>query len=368
MEKTMELSTQQEQAIDAILAWHKGGSKTPFVLAGYAGTGKTTLAKYLSNILGGKVYFCAYTGKAVNVLREKGCKNSGTIHGYIYRLIGTTEGNPRFELNHSSELSSASLVIVDEYSMLPADLMDDLESVSSKVLYLGDPFQLPPVNKGNIREMHPDFFLTDVHRQALESPILRAATEVREGRRLEMSREDGFIHLPESEIDEMAIYGVEQIIVGYNKTKRIVDEHFLKYLFGDHRQVNRIPVGGEKVMCLANNKRMGIYNGMIGVAENCRRDNLGDFFIDLECYGSAMKNLRCFEAGFGGGKIPNHIRGKMGIFDYAYAITCHKSQGSEFKSAWIYNQAFGDNQTEKNRWIYTAITRASEKCYLVERG
>jgi len=359
----MQLSNQQAEAASEILRWRQRPNNKTFVLAGYAGTGKTTLAKYLANQLGADdVIFCAYTGKAANVLKQKGCSNAGTVHSYLYIYVDDDDEGPRFMLDPNSAMATASLVILDEYSMLPQYMINDLESVAKKILYLGDPFQLPPV-KGE-QKVDPDFFLTDVHRQALDSPILRAATKIRQNETLSFSTEGDFIYQPLSKMGDDVIFSVDQCIVGRNKTRRQWNNTFLEH-YGFSNSCDDVPRNGEKIICLKNDKKLGLFNGMIGTAHNCGYAN-DNFYLSFDCDGQIYSNLKTAPYSFLGQDIPSQVRNRYNHFDYAYAITCHKSQGSEFESVFIYNEAWGTPE-EKRRWTYTALTRASKRAYLADR-
>jgi len=123
----MEFSSEQEQALSAVSRW-VGQADTPiFRLFGYAGTGKTTLARHLAEGVDGDVLFAAFTGKAAQVLRSKGASKASTIHSLIYRPRGeevvedeeTGKKNllPTFSLNRSSAVGKAALIIIDECSI-----------------------------------------------------------------------------------------------------------------------------------------------------------------------------------------------------------------------------------------------------------
>src|ERR1700704_3832073 len=106
-------SPQQDAALQAVAAWLKarpGRGSTPavFRLFGYAGTGKTTLAKHLAEGVEGKVLFAAFTGKAALVMRRKGCQNASTIHSLIYRARESGEETPSFELWDDAPASKAN--------------------------------------------------------------------------------------------------------------------------------------------------------------------------------------------------------------------------------------------------------------------
>src|SRR5665213_2774895 len=95
----MAWSPQQDAALTQVAAWLKRGEPQVFRLFGYAGTGKTTLARHLAEDIEGEVIFAAYTGKAALVLRSKGCKGARTIHSLIYRPRETDTDAPTFILN-----------------------------------------------------------------------------------------------------------------------------------------------------------------------------------------------------------------------------------------------------------------------------
>lgn len=328
------------------------------MLSGYAGTGKSTLAAQLNRELG-NVHFCAYTGKAANVLREKGVDSASTLHGAIYKLHDEDENRePVFKLDYDSAIRSKGLVILDEYSMLPEEIIQDLEKLVEKVLYLGDPFQLPPV-KGNCT-LEPDFTLTEVHRQALDSPILRAATDVREGRGLSFCNNNNeFIYKPRREVPKEEYMNAAQVIVGFNKTRRAWNQRFRDNLGFS----GELPQKGEKLICLRNNHEKGLFNGMIDVCGGAKRIKHEKFFFSLN-FGQ-FKSLEAWRCYFQGQtKTPFNAKG-IEHFDFAYTITAHKSQGSEWENVLVFNEPIGRGE-ERLRWLYTAITRSSKRCVLVE--
>jgi len=120
------------------------GEPQVFRLFGYAGVGKTTLARHIAEGAQGEAVFAAFTGKAALVLRSKGCVGASTIHALIYRASEGAEGAPTFTLNHDGPASKAGLIVIDECSMVDAELGRDLLSFGKPILVLGDPAQLPP--------------------------------------------------------------------------------------------------------------------------------------------------------------------------------------------------------------------------------
>src|SRR5450631_1398177 len=185
-------SPHQDDALKAVATWLKakpGSRGTPqiFRLFGYAGTGKTTLARHLAEDVDGKVQFAAFTGKAALVMRRKGCAGASTIHSLIYRPLERESETPTFELWDDAPASEAKLIVIDECSMVDAELGRDLMSFGVPVLVLGDPAQLPPIQGGGFfTDAQPDAMLTEVHRQAQNDPIVRMSMAVREGRSLDI--------------------------------------------------------------------------------------------------------------------------------------------------------------------------------------
>src|SRR3990170_4062314 len=140
-----EWSAQQDAALLAVSAWLKDrNGPQVFRLFGWAGTGKSTLARHLAQGVK-SVRYAAFTGKAALVMRKRGCRGATTIHSLIYKLEGEGAGEPKFVLDEESAAATADLIVIDEVSMVDEPLGLDLLSFGTKVLVLGDPFQLPPV-------------------------------------------------------------------------------------------------------------------------------------------------------------------------------------------------------------------------------
>ncbi|MBC3540641.1 ATP-dependent RecD-like DNA helicase [Rufibacter sediminis] len=348
----IKLGIQQQEAFDRIMAWHKTDAQE-FALAGYAGTGKTTLAKRIAQEFG-NVIFCAYTGKAAQVLRDKGCGNAGTIHGYLYRLQGEEGKEPVFGLNEESAMRYADLVIVDEYSFLNAEIIQDLRTICDKILYLGDPFQLPPVNGQCIIE--PDFFIDEIHRQALESPIIRYATMIRNGDMIRYCDEGEFRYLKNGSLSMDDFMKADQFIVGRNDT-RIRFNRRARMIKGFEAV---LPVKGDKMICLKNNPRNAVFNGMIDYAASDAE------IIDYLCYGIDMKELGHLNVIRDNERHDFRQHRRLNMFDFAYAITCHKSQGSEFNDVIIYKEPIGRDITDRRKWLYTAVTRGKNRVTLTD--
>src|ERR1041384_2283186 len=184
-------SPEQDAALKAVAEWLKakpGRGNTPLIFRvfGWPGRGKPRLAGHFASGVDGKVLFAAFTGKAAQVMRSKGCQGASTIHSLIYKPPDTATEQPSFHLWDEAPASKAKLIVIDECSMVDEELGRDLLSFGTPLLVLGDPAQLPPIQGGGFfTSPEPDAMLTEVHRQAQNDPIVRLSMDVREGRRLE---------------------------------------------------------------------------------------------------------------------------------------------------------------------------------------
>src|ERR1044071_2391005 len=216
----------QDAALKAVANWLKakpGRNGTPpvFRLFGYAGTGKTTLARHIADGVDGSVKFAAFTGKAALVMRNKGCDGASTIHSLIYRARESGVEQPSFELWDDAPASKAKLIVIDECSMVDAEMGRDLLSFECPLLVLGDPAQLPPIQgAGFFTAGEPDAMLTEVHRQAQDDPIVRLSMLVREGHRLEPGEYGKTSVVRREALDPQRVINAEQVLVGRNNTRR----------------------------------------------------------------------------------------------------------------------------------------------------
>lgn len=368
----MNWSPQQEQALAAVQSWLRAGpgrgAPQVFRLFGYAGTGKTTLAREFAANVGGEVIFGAFTGKAAHVLHKKGCTGAATIHSLIYTPEDDERfAEPRFVLNPDSAVRSAALVIIDEVSMVGEDLGRDLLSFGVPVLVLGDPAQLPPVKgDGFFTNAEPDMMLTEVHRQARDSAIIRLATDIREGGAIERRVEPGLRVIPRAEITPAAVLAADQILVGLNRTRHAYNQR-IRTLKGMNTET---PIAGDKLVCLRNDKTKKLLNGSLWIVEEAKRRTKRDKaqgICRLEVIPDEQSRRKAVEV-----RVKNEFwRGAEGDLDwsekkgtedftYGYALTTHKSQGSQWDSVIVFDEgsAFRD---DARRWLYTAVTRAAKE-------
>lgn len=362
----MKWSPQQEAALDAVGRWLRRGDQQIFRLFGYAGTGKTTLAKHVAEEADGEVAFGAYTGKAALVLRSKGCRNAATIHSMIYRPDETESEEPTFTLNRDSAASKADLIVIDECSMVDEELGRDLLSFGKPVLVLGDPGQLPPVKGGGFFTEHePDMMLSEVHRQAADNPIIRMSMRVREGERLQRGLYGASSVIGRDEIDAARVLEADQVLVGLNKTRRNYNLR-IRSLRGF---TDAYPVVGDRLVCLRNDRQKGLLNGGLWRVESVRPKRRGMLRYALASddeAGRGTARVSVLPDFFEGveGEIPWTKRRMSDEFDYGYALTVHKAQGSQWDDVVLFDESWAFRE-HRERWLYTALTRAAERITIV---
>lgn len=410
----MHWSPAQEEARSKVNRWLRSGTSQVFHLFGYAGTGKTSLAKDLASDAG-DVLFGAYTGKAAHVLQTKGCHNAKTIHSMIYhsrekskveleklyiereRLVAelTNQGllnsqiskheryialtvqineetkkseRPMFVLNEDSIVKDMDLIVIDECSMVDAKMGQDLLSFGTKVLVLGDPAQLPPVGGEGYftKDVTPDVMLTEIHRQAADNPIIRMATQVRQEKPLSLGdygENCRVIGNAKQSPEETLSY--DQILVGKNATRHAVNRKIRKLKGID----DPYPIIGDRLVCGKNNGELGLLNGQIFFAADVQgidkddgrvymsvRSEDGASVIDVVAHEHYLTNEGTEPAWF--------ERAETQKFEFGYALTVHKSQGSQWDKVCVLNESWVFRQ-DRWKWLYTAITRAAKEVTVI---
>lgn len=360
-------SQQQDEALMRVSAWLKDkDADQVFRLFGWAGTGKTTLAKHLAEGVG-TVKYAAFTGKAALVMRRRGCKGASTIHSLIYSLVSDAEGDPKFALDPESPAATADLIVIDEVSMVDENLGRDLLSFGTKVLVLGDPFQLPPVQgTGYFTRDEPDVMLTEIHRQARDNPIIAMSLDIREGRWLEKGRYGESKVIGRDEVDQGEVIDADQVLVGRNKT-RLDFNNRIRELKG---LPHNTPVVGDKVVCLKNNPQKKLLNGQMWSIAEIKRRNSGkmDLVLDPEDTGARFTQAKVttHRAFFTGeeGALSWPERKGYDEFTFGYCLTVHKAQGSQWDDVYLFDEARVFRE-DARRWLYTGVTRAAERITVV---
>ncbi len=361
----------QDDALNAVADWLKarpGRKGTPqvFRLFGYAGTGKTTLARHIAEGVDGEVKYAAFTGKAALVMRNKGCDGASTIHSLIYRTRESGEEQPSFQLWDDAPASKAKLIVIDECSMVDEELGRDLMSFGTPLLVLGDPAQLPPIQgAGFFTNAEPDAMLTEVHRQAQDDPIVRLSMDVREGREIELGEYGETQVVRRDALDPERVMGADQVLVGRNNTRRAYNMRVRE----KQGITEPLPVAGDKLVCLRNNRKKALFNG--GLWRVKARAQSKSRIVTMriapdEDFGGRVTKVSVRADCFTGGveDIAWEQRRPYDEFDYGYVLTVHKSQGSQWDDVVLFDESFAF-QDSRARWLYTGITRAARRLCVV---
>ena len=390
----MILTLKQEQGLKECIYRYMDGEKY-CVISGYAGAGKSTLVKVIIENIPDidpeeDVVYACYTGKAAQVLLKKGNKNVITLHKLLYESIPKPDGTFFRKPKNSIDYK---IVVVDEVSMAPKTLMELLFKHDCFIICLGDPFQLPPVDKDQDNGLlaHPHVFLDEIMRQALDSNIIRLSMKIRNQDKIEYGKDNDAIVMPYEKLSTGVLKWGDQILVGTNKA-RININQTLRTM----QERGPEPEEGEKVICLRNywdnlaTNDDPLVNGTVGHIYNLYSSYNR---IPPYCGGQTIPVLYAdflsdSDADFGTLCMDKHqiITGERSLdartiyklnsrrntqhlvpmeFTYAYAITTHKAQGSEWDKVVVLEEGFPFTREEHARWLYTAVTRASEQLVLV---
>ncbi|WCS68128.1 ATP-dependent RecD-like DNA helicase [Bacillus phage vB_BsuM-Goe21] len=399
------LTDKQNKAKNECLDWYFGretNGKDPdriFTIAGLAGTGKSTLVKFIIEEIGldvDEVVFIAYTGMAANVLTRKGNVGASTIHKFIYHAIPVKDPETGevlkfiFKLKEKDEMDDKiKLVVIDEVSMVDTGMLNEVHSFGIRTMALGDPGQLPPVgNSGNTLLKNPDVFLDEIMRQALDNPIIYLSMLAREGKFISYGTHGDRVQvIRRHELYKDMFLGADQIIAGYNETVQNINAYHRRFILGIE---NPFPIVGDKIICGKNqwehtiyedNLEVSLVNGLIGRIESIENQKRSatykisfrpEFFKEEK-----FPKLYMNKIPFMNEKVRESFDEKSlyvfrkkiietyGIseFKFGYAISCHKSQGSEFDNVLLFEERL--NKKFHKNWLYTGITRAKEKLILV---
>jgi len=363
---------QQNEAIGIVIdwfhSWQAGNRrKQCFFLAGFAGTGKTSVALTISTLCvpPHRVVYIAPTGKAASRLRQKGCANAKTIHQLIYNVRGEDDDGEPIFIGKGSIDERPLLIIMDEASMVGEYDLEKLLQHGVPVLALGDWGQVKPVKAvAHFTKERADYTLTEIERTDKDSNIVRGSMFVREGKRLplveyaDVQVRDG---MP-TDAELIAHSGEDsQIICAFNKTRTAINARVRKLLGYE----GHLPAIGEKILCKCNQHGHGFMNGEQGIVLEYLE--LADYEREDDDETGIMVKLRSLTDGktitvkfnpmsFSTDELTRNIAYKsQGGFDYGHCLTIHASQGSEWDNVLVIEEAIRGSYAES---IYTAITRA----------
>lgn len=379
-----DLSADQKEAHDAVIDQIKSGES--FVsLAGLAGTGKSTLipliAKTLQNIH--CTGFCSLTGKAANVLQRKlaaanihNAAHVGTIHSMMYQPVCDEHGRilrwTRNPVLISPNGTPIDRVFIDEASMIGTRILGDLMRYNVPIIAVGDPGQLPPIQDDPVID-EPDIFLKKIHRQAQDNPIISLAHAIRhEGDIPKRWPASDTVRFTDKEKGILPVLADGFSRLGLN-FGIMVRTNRLRQDFNLMARSSPLPEPGDILICLKN--APPVFNGMRGILEKISAVkkhwyNASIRFPDdgLTIHGLISKHQfgtdRTIESKYDVG-----IKGaeELGLlFDFGSAMTVHKAQGSAFDECVLIPQHFRDPDRDYAKWLYTGVTRATNKITIAQ--
>ncbi len=390
----MILTKKQEIGLKIAIERYKNKEKYT-VISGYAGTGKSTLVRFIIEALSvpeEDVCYATFTGKAAQVLLKKGNKNVSTLHKLLYKSFPMPDGT---FMRIPVEEIPYNIVIVDEVSMAPKTIMELLFKYNVHIICLGDPSQLPPVDKNEDNHLldNPHVFLDEIMRQAQESEIIRLTMDIRDHKPLKSMNGKEVIILPQYELNTGMLQWADQIICGTNAT-RISINNQMRELQGKGNN----PQDGDKVICLRNywnilaDNEDPLINGTIGTLNNSFSTFyqlpryvggqqlsvlIANFDADSQAHFNALEMDKLmiatgeatldWKTTFKLSKNPKTRHLIPLEFTYGYCITCHKSQGSEWSKVLVIEEKFPFDQEEHTKWLYTAATRATDKLVICRK-
>lgn len=380
----IELTPEQKKIHDAIVVFAEAGA-TYMTIGGYAGTGKSTVIAAAVRTIRAKksaprIVFCCFTGKAASVLRAKlvaagaieDPDECGTIHRLIYVPVVKEQKIIGWRLGDSVD---ADLIIVDEASMVGDQIWKDLRSFEVPIIAVGDHGQLPPIGSEFSLMKNPDHRLEKIHRQAADNPIIKLSV---------MAREDGKIPYETFNPRVLKMRGTEEEIV--TRIGNVDDVLFLAGFNTTRCRVNKLvrkrlklpadrPVGGDRVVCLRNNRDAGIFNGMGGVIRSIEApvgEKIATAEILMEDGETCLTSIPLIQFGASQtlreleGYSPKRFRRDLDLFDYGYCLTVHKAQGSEAENVVLFEERFSSmTDDDWRRWLYTGVTRAKSRLIVV---
>lgn len=395
----MELTQKQQQGVEIAVKRYKEGKKFT-IISGYAGTGKSTTVRYIVKALGvpeNKICYATFTGKAAQVLSQKGNKNAMTLH----RLLFTSKLLPDGSfLRTPKPLLEYDIVIVDEISMAPKTLIDTLiyKYPNVYMIGLGDPGQLPPIsdNENNHLLDDPHIFLDEIMRQAEDSEIIKVSMDIRQGKTLSCFDGNQVKIINKQDLNTGMLEWADQILCATNNTRHSINMQMrqLKGIEGKY------PTIGDKVICtknywdIANEKDDALVNGTIGYLDGnisvhttvfphwlkLENSRVEKFYSNLKTEFGNFNFLDLDKEMFVTGKptldnkeeykvYKSKYRKSIPLrFEYGYAITVWKAQGSQFNNVLVFEENFPFDKEEHKKYLYTAITRAIDKCIIVKNN
>jgi exodeoxyribonuclease-5 len=388
----LNLTDNQKTVLQKLLEWYKAsaGQSKFITLGGYAGTGKTTLVSIFRDRLNTqnpkhKVAFCAYTGKATRVLKGKLVENKSifpkdnisTIHSLIYSpMINSSEEIIGWKQKEIDEVRY-DLIIIDEASMVDFQIWKDLLTYGIPIIAVGDHGQLPPINNNFSLMQRPLLRLEEIHRQAKDNPIIDISIKARTRGFIPIGKYSECVIKYDRRAEDaqqnigdlLEAYDEDSLILcGYNHTRIKLNKHIRQIRGFD----SSTPQIGDRLICLRNNHKKGIFNGLLGTLTSIDEADDSWFYskIDLDDEDKPYEGLIFAEQFNNAGSVSYTQDRKQAmkgdLFDFGYALTVHKAQGSQAKKVVLFEERFSKMDDDMwRRWLYTAVTRAEEELYII---
>ena len=401
----IELNEGQKECLYKLIYWWKTRDRQIFEISGAAGTGKTTIIRYLidqlEDISLDNVLFVALIGKAAMQMTKSGVMAS-TIHSAIYHPIEVDkldengkkmvkEGRVLKEIRFVKKEKldgDIKLIVVDEAPMVDKKVAKDLMSFNLPIIALGDLNQLPPVFGDSVFLRNIDYRLSQVMRQKADNPILALSQEIINspflnikpgtyGDKLMIVKKKDFFNYY---LD--TFYKSDIVICGKNSTRDELNTLIRKKYF-QHHGVDlanaELPelLLGDKIICRKNNwgislGEINLINGLVGYVTNIDYESKTKNILKIDFRPEFLKrsfeeipiNLKYF---FGNRKVKEIVKSyhhEGELFEFGYCITCHLSQGSQYEKVIVLAERMGDIDFYR-KWLYTAVTRASDKLILI---
>lgn len=397
------LTRKQEEGLRiAVERWRNGEKYT--VIGGFAGAGKSTLIKFIIAAMGlsdEEVRYAAYTGKAANVLKNKGCPGATTVHKLIYHARLQSSGKYRFIPKTPGEIrmEGIKVVVIDEVSMLPTKMWNLLCSYPFYIIAAGDPEQLPPIMESSKEDPNnhvldnPHIFLDEIMRQAQESEIIRLSMHIREGKSLNSFPcvNEQVMLIDKRAVNNDVLKWADQILCATNRTKVEFNKRLRQaYGFQDAPQLNDKVINLHNEWDISSTIGNPLTNGIIGNIKSMSydiweypgfiREKTGKISVPIlwltisgDEPDEEFQELPFDYSELVSGNSSLSPREEYLVLtklkqsvplhgNFGYAVTVWKAQGSEWDKVLLYpERSWPRDTTERRKFLYTGVTRARQK-------
>lgn len=375
--------------------WWRSSNNQVINVAGGAGTGKTFFIRYFIDYIGlslDDVLFVAYMGKAVSQLQRNGLP-AKTIHSAIYKYerVLAKDENGKFILNAKGKpvlkgqfvlrdkiKGKPKLIVVDEAGMVNEQQAKDLLSFGIPIIALGDLNQLPPVFGKSYFLRDPEIIFSEIMRQEEGSPIIYLANQILAGKPLKIGVYGTCSVINAKDITEYNFKSANIVLTETNRLRYNVNNYYREKLKG-YKNLDKLYVG-EKVICRKNNwnkvidDNIYLTNGTTGFIDYVYRDSCNgktiklDFCPDFSPHpytGLTCDYKHFFEDPSGvvltpENEVPDFTAMYSDRMEFAYGITVHSSQGSQWDNVLYLSENTGYMSEDRKKIMYTAVTRAAK--------